>query len=229
MSARGLKRSPPWCARLVLSCLPCSWVGCAPTAQVGDGTLEVVVRDDVGTVLPHVAIRVDGVKVGETGADGRVKELRGLPFRVRHAVQAECPDAYRPADARQVVLRQQLVSVSMVCMPKLRMMALAVRAPGAEGLPVRVDGDELGPIGPDGTLHALVWREPETRLRIALDTSSAPQLVPQNPSQDVTVPDRDDILLFEQTLRQPPKRKALRKRVETPKPVLPYAISRTRR
>jgi hypothetical protein len=192
-------------------------------------SIDVTVTDDAGDPLAEVPLTVDELPSKHTDAVGKasLSVSAGLDRRIR--IAAVCPEAYRPSEPRTVAMAGAgRLELRFQCRPRLRTLAVVVNAPRAQGLTMRADGESIGKIGADGTLHAVLKRTPEAELRLMLDTSSAPQLRPQNPVQDVVVPDRDEILVFDQQLTSAPAR---RNKPATPTAKvemrhIPYAIGR---
>jgi hypothetical protein len=193
-----------------------------------EAQLVLNVRDDVGRPLSGVSVRVDGTRVGSTDRRGEVRAIIRAQEKARVLLGVDCAEGYRPLEPRDVPLqrgRASPLAFELVCRPSTRKLAVVVRAPGAEGLTVRADGAPLGTVGADGTLHALVMRPPDADLRLSIDTSSVPELIPQNPAQLIRVPDRDELILFDQALvRAPTARRPKAVRRATSALELPYAI-----
>jgi hypothetical protein len=189
--------------------------------------LDVTVRDDAGRPLSDLAIEVDGVHVATSDATGRARATIHAPRAGRLAVATRCPEGYRAPLARSLPLGRDTprLQVALVCRPSLRTLVVAVRAPAVAGAWLRADGQPLGRVEADGTLHALLTRPPDSELRLSLDTSAFPRLLPQHPARDVRVADRDELIVFDQAFEQPPTRPVRRPRTApTPSTVLPYAI-----
>jgi hypothetical protein len=95
------------------------------------------------------------------------------------------------------------------------------------GLALSANGEPLGAVGEDGTLHATLQRAPDSELRLMLDTSTSPQLIPRNPVRELKVMDRDEIVVFDQVFEEEAPRKVrpsgAAKRGKEPKHI-PYAI-----
>lgn len=205
--------------------------GCsiAPPAE-GARLLRVVVRDDRGSVLSNVPVEVEGLAATTTAADGTARVSLGSEGAPRARVAVICPADYRPVEPRHVVRTRALSSTTLelafVCRPRLRTLAIVVRAVGGEGLVLRADGEALGQVAADGTLHVVLERPPESELRLLLDTSDR-ALVPRNPTRELRVADRDELVVFDEQLA-PVKRRVVRATVAAPKlpppPPLPYAI-----
>jgi hypothetical protein len=91
------------------------------------------------------------------------------------------------------------LELSFRCRPALRELVVVVRAPGGEGLWLRADGEPVGRVATDGTLHAIVRRAPGSEVRLLLDTGELP-LLPANPVRELRVADRDELVVFDQAL-----------------------------
>jgi len=163
--------------------------------------IDVMVTDDSGDALAEVPLSVDEGVGKRSDAEGKARLTVSAPLDRRLRVRALCPEAYRAAEPRVVsVAGGPRLELRFRCRPRLRTLAVVVSAPNAAGLTVRADGEPIGKVAVDGTLHAVLKRPPDAELRLMLDTSSAPQLRPQNPVEEVVVPDRDEIVVFNQPL-----------------------------
>lgn len=209
--------------------------GC-PVAPPSEGArlLRVVVRDDRGSALSNVPVEVEGLSATTTAADGSARVSLGLEGAPRARVAVICPAAYRPVEPRHVVRTRALSSstleLAFVCRPRLRTLAVVVRAIGGEGLVLRADGEALGQVAADGTLHVVLERPPGSELRLLLDTADR-AVTPRNPARELRVADRDELIVFDEQLA-PVKRRVVRATVAAakppPPPPLPYAIRSTR-
>lgn len=210
---------------LVLSTL----LGCRVGSPRETLRIDVQVSDDQGDALSEVPVSVDEVPAKVTDASGKVSLTVSAPLDRRLRIRAKCPEAYRPSEPRPVsTAGAALLELRFQCRPRLRTLAVVVNAPAGAGLIVRADGEPIGKVAGDGTLHAVLKRAPEAELRLTLDTSTAPLLRPQSPVQDVLVPDRDEIVVFDQPLTMAPPR---RTRTHGPEAKaeprhIPYAIGR---
>ena len=191
----------------------------------------VRVSDDQGAAQASVPVDLDGVQSATTDEEGRdTLTFVARANRVQLAVQ--CPTSFQSPEPRSVPFarqgRQPPLELTFVCRPLTRTLLLVVRAPEAVGMPVLADGESLGTVTAEGTLHAVLQRPPEAVLRLMLDTSRAPRLVPQDPVREVRVADRDEIVVLDQALTVPPpvRRPLIPRRptVEAPRSHVPYAI-----
>lgn len=207
-----------------------AWMACTsepPSPRV----VRVTIYDDGARSLAGVAIEIDGVTATKSGADGSANISLAPRGPGRARIRVGCPASMRPAEPRYVprVAKGSTAKLELafVCRPKLRKLLVVARAPGAEGLTLRADGEPVGQVGADGTLHALIERAPGSDVRLLLDTGER-QLSPVRPTRELHVGDHDEIFVFDQPFA--PARTRVRKPVvsrpppEQPKVSLPYAI-----
>jgi hypothetical protein len=209
-------------------------LGCADAQTSREATIAVDVADDQGRALSGIPILLDDTPIATTDGHGHARAIVQAVQTGRVRVRAQCPAAYRDAEARSVALSRAdaqtpPLTLRVICAPKLRTLAVVVRAPGGEGLTLRADGAPVAQVAADGTAHVVLQRAPETSLRLSLDTADAPKLSPQFPAREVQVVDRDEIVVFNQVLTShtPALRRAAPKptRIKEARHV-PYAIGR---
>jgi hypothetical protein len=186
-------------------------------------------RTASGEPIAGVRAWADGRALGATSATGELRtDLIGAEGS---AVQlsAACPPAYRTPDAeRRLVLRRVRAArgsagsadleLAQLCEPIEHAAALVVLASG-EGraaLPIRIDGELVGQTEADGSAHLTLTAPAHATVRVELETSAQPRLLPRNPVHSFRLEDEDSILLLEQTFS-----------VERPRRV-PAAPGRTR-
>jgi hypothetical protein len=192
--------------------------------------LEMHIEDDLAAPLGNVDVLVDGVQVATSDAAGAARATVHAGGPGRTSVAVKCPEGYRSPPPRSLPLGENQGSFRgvMRCRPEKRRMVVAVRAPLAEGTWVRADGKPLGQIQPDGTLHAELARPPDSDVRLTIDTSVKPDLLPASPGRDVHVADSDEIIVFDQVFTRKPKQVRRERPKEPPKPPRPYAIGPAR-
>lgn len=187
--------------------------GCGGLPDTPPRALIVEVTGEEGQPLAEVPVELDGLTVTRTSRDGRARISLGPSGAPRVRLGVLCPRDYRALEPRHVARSSRgasaLLSLSFACLPKLRSLVVVARAPGGEGLTLRADGEPLGTIGPDGTLHAVLLRAPESDVRLLLETGAL-ALSPRDPARLVRVTDRDEIVVFDQPLA--PDRAATRAR-----------------
>lgn len=182
----------------------CSLACSAPPAP----TYRVIVRveSDPGVPLAGAVVRRDETTLGTTDALGELPlSLRG-PAGSQVALHVQCPSGSRES--------QQLLAVALrpwtdpsrrpeylaACRPELRSIVVAVRAQNGPNLPLRYLGREIARTDAQGTAHGLLQLPPNQIAKLVLDTS-APEhrwLRPRNPELKLSVPDHDDVVLFDQ-------------------------------
>lgn len=152
-----------------------------------DRELWVQVSDDGGEPLAEVPVHAGGRLLGATDAQGRLRTL-GMSA----GVLARCPEAYRPLPPQRA---KDAVGATLtfVCRPRLRTIALVVHAPAARGLTLRADDQGLGRVDEHGLLHAVVRRAPGTKVSLSLAERGSPPLA----QRELLVEDRDRVVLFE--------------------------------
>lgn len=183
-----------------------SLVGCTSAGDLPQHRANIRVESDPGAPLAGVAINRDAMALGKTDERGLLAlQLRGAPGEVV-PLSVVCPAGYRsPTEPIQIVLRTLIAGTSppeyrATCRPELRSLVISVRAQNGAGLPLLYLGQEIARTDPQGAAHALLKVAPGESINLTLDTSApeAQQLRPQNPELRVTVPERDDVVVFDQ-------------------------------
>jgi hypothetical protein len=189
--------------------------------------LTVRVESDPGQPLAGAAIVRDGRTLAQTDAQGLAQlQLAGAPGE-RVPLQVSCPHGYRSPDKPLSIALKPLVEhgrrpqYRAVCLPLLRSVVVAVRAQNGPNLPVKYLGKEIARTDPAGACHALLKVAPGETVTLTLDTSSAEhaRLMPQSPELRLTVPERDELIVFEQTFKREPEKRAPRKKQERAGPI----------
>ena len=208
-----------------LGCAACLAAACA-ARQPSRVAIIVHVERDPGQPLAAAKISRDDGVLGTTDARGTAAlQLTGLPGE-RVALQVSCPDGFRsPDEPLSVVLRplldaQRKAEYRVACPPLLRSVVIAVRAQNGANVPLKYLGKEIARTDASGACHALLKRAPGETVTVTLDTSAAEhtKLIPHSPALKLTVPARDDLVVFDQTFtreREAPVR-AKKKRVLGP-------------
>lgn len=188
----------------------CPWVllGCLATACQSATRaprpfpIALSAHDALGRPVAGARAWVFGQPVGRTDPQGTLELVhRGRAGSVLDLLLA-CPPGYRTEEPeRRLPLRgdgrSAPLKVALTCTAEQPIAAVVVRAP--PGLPVLVDGKRVGQTQDDGTAHLLVRGVPGTSLQITLDTSDAPDLIPQHPVTTFQIESRDQLLLVDQT------------------------------
>lgn len=195
----------------------------APTAASYPVTLRTLSED--GEPLADVELVARGQRVGRTGAEGKL--LVQLPGHegAQIAFEARCPSGSQlQGEARAIRLRTlddgPPPEVEFVCARDKRTAALIVSAPGFAQLPVLLHDREVARTDATGTAHLLLEGQPATPLRVVLDTSARPRVLPASPHKDLQITARDEVVIFAPELSEvaEPKKKVHRAK-KAPPPV----------
>lgn len=198
----------------------CLLLGCG-TKPAARFDAVVSVESDPGSPVAGALLSRDGQALGATDANGlKSLELTGAPGE-RVTLRVACPSGYRSPDQPvTLVLRTLLEGRKPVyrtrCPPLLRSLVVAVRAQNAAHLPVRYLGREIARTDASGACHALLKLAAGESATLTLDTS-APEharLLPRNPALKLVVPDRDELLVFDQSFTLEPEKARPRARRE---------------
>jgi hypothetical protein len=186
-----------------------SLVGCTPEAHHTSHRIRVNVVSDPGAPLADAELHAGGRSLALSDATGTIEvELPGRPGDVVQ-LSLRCPAGYRtPDESLSVLLRETQAQerppeFSWACPPLTRTLVVAVRADRGANLPLRYLGDELARTDASGAAHALLHVQPGDALTLTLDTSTEPQLMPQHPELKLSVPDHDDLVVFDQAFTRP--------------------------
>jgi hypothetical protein len=197
-------------------------------------TYPVLVRalSDDGDPLADLEIEVSGALVGRTGADGsRLLRMAGQEG-AQLLFEPRCPaGSHSRGEAPALRLRTLAggppPEVEVVCGRDKRMAALVVNTQGFGNLPVLVHDREVARTDATGTAHVLLEGSPSTPMRVVLDTSSLPRVVPPSPHQDLQIGKRDAIVVFAPELteiREPEKKKRKVKKQKAPAVIRPEKL-----
>ncbi|MCC6873192.1 MAG: hypothetical protein IT378_02695 [Sandaracinaceae bacterium] len=196
-----------------------------------------------GQPLEGVQVLLGQRVLGTTNGEGVLHlDLTG-PEGARVPVTATCPAGHRSPESLQEIVLRPVVSldpaaqarglqVTVPCPPERRTAVVIVRAGGQPNLPVFVDGRELARTDASGTAHVAVSMAPQTSFNVQLATASNPLLRPQDPSRPFTVPDADQVFVYDQPfqIEQPARVRVRRPRAPTTsRRPLPVKIESNRR
>jgi hypothetical protein len=202
--------------------------GCAEPPRRASFPVLVHVESDPRSPLEGAVLRAAGGVAGTSDRAGKIAlTLRGEPGDVV-ALQLACPDGYRePAAPLSVLLRPHERSESdpefrLSCRPLLRKLVIAVRASAGPDLPLFYLGQEIARTNASGVAHAVLKARPGDVLSLTLDTSGEPGLMPQHPELKLNVPDRDELVVFDQRFARPKPK--VRPRPKPPEPEVPERI-----
>ncbi|MET0285700.1 MAG: hypothetical protein ABW352_14570 [Polyangiales bacterium] len=188
--------------------------------------VAVRVESDPGVGLPNATLATHGRQLGVTDATGvTVATLAGVSGETIE-LNVDCPEGFRaPSAPLQVRLRPSKSPADrpeyrVACPPLQRRLVLAVKTDGAQDLAVRVLGEQIARTDRFGGAHALLNVAPGDVVVVKLDTSAQETLMPRDPELRVVMPERDELVLFQQTFTKPkPKRAPRPKAPEEPTPI----------
>jgi hypothetical protein len=198
-------------------------LGCAerptPLFMVG-----VRVESDPGVGLPGATLSMHGRQLGVTDATGlMVATLAGVSGETIE-LNVSCPSGFRQPTAPLLVRLRPAQRASdrpeyrVACPPLQRKLVVAVKA--EPNLPLRVLGEEIARTDRFGVAHALLSVAPGDVVVVKLDTSAQASLMPRDPELRVVMPERDELVLFQQAFTKPkPKRRPRVKELEGPTPI----------
>jgi len=191
--------------------------------------IAVRVQSDPGVQLPGAKLRLRGATISETDENGlALASLQGAPGDVLQ-LEVTCPENYKSPEAPLRVLLKPLASgqrpeFQVSCPPLYRHVVVAVRTQNATDLPVLYRGREIARTdSKTGAAHALLEASPGDSLALTLNTDAQKKLMPQNPELRVTVPEHDEIVVFDQQFTAPKPPKPPKKKAPPP-PALPIRI-----
>jgi hypothetical protein len=200
------KSLPTLCTLVVLA-------GCAPEAWQTSQRIRVNVVSDPGVPLAAAELHAGTHRLARSDHNGTMEvELPGKPGDVAK-LGLSCPPGYRAQESELSVLlrepqaQERPPEFSLACPPLTRTLVVAVRADRGANLPLRYLGEELARTDASGVTHALVQAKPGDALTLTLDTSAEPQLMPQHPELKLSVPDHDDLVVFDQAFKRPKEKR----------------------
>jgi hypothetical protein len=189
-------------------------LACGESAFAPSYPILVRVESDPGVPLAGAGLSTDGRLLATSDERGLIAaNLRGSLGDLV-AVAILCPPGYRgPSEPLSVQLAAPgtLPEQHARCSPLTRSLVIAVRATNGPDLPLRYLGQEIARTDANGAAHALLHAAPGEALMLTLDTSANTQLTPQQPELIVSVPERDELIVFDQAFTRPKqKRKHVR-------------------
>jgi hypothetical protein len=181
----------------------------ACTAASARPSYHIIVRveSDPGVPLSAAGLRADGRPLASSDEHGTITtDLLGQAGDTITLTVA-CPAGYRtPGEPLMVLLSPDFElarrrEFRVRCPPLTRKLVVAVRATNGPNLPVRYLGHEIARTDATGAAHALLSAVPGDALTLTLDTSAPEnaQMMPQHPELTVNVPERDELVVFDQS------------------------------
>ena len=197
-----------------------------PPNSTGPVTVVFVVESDPGVRLRGARVVVDGDPVGESDSSGLVRAKIHQEPGQRLTVQHQCPDGHE-ASPESTVLRLRRfegfggsqpppIEVTLRCNPTERLAVFVVRAKKGANLPVLLDGEPVARTNGAGVAHFSRRGLAGTDLTVELETREHPHLRPQRPAQLFTLPDADEVFVFNQSFEtriEPGRRRRARPRI----------------
>ena len=166
----------------------------------------VRVESDPGRPLQGAQVMFEGQTLGRSDERGLLTlELRGPPGE-QVALEVRCPAGHRTLKPTlMVTLRAnsdptRRPEYRAECRPELRTLVVAIRAQNAPGVPVLHLGKEVARTDARGAAHTRLRLHPNESVELRLDTHAADhrRLRPKSPGFSYTMPDRDEVVLFDQ-------------------------------
>jgi hypothetical protein len=162
------------------------------------------VDGDPGHPISGATVSRNSKQVGITGPDGRAMlTLAGAEGETTD-VSVKCPDAFtspvKPTSIRLTRLadKSRVPEYAISCLPTLRRVVIAVKTDNGSNLPVVYLNKVITRTDLSGAAHFALEVAPGTQFQVTLDTSENTRLRPPNPTKPFTVPQHDDILVFDQ-------------------------------
>lgn len=190
--------------------------------------LQFDVVDDRGEAIAGVAIAVGDTQIGTTNGSGILRAEVSASKGDRYPLHRQCPERYENAgEVESIVFRDTKglgggkhakIHVQLQCERQERVAALLVHADGRQGLPVLIDGVEVGRTGAGGFAHLRLDLRPGSQFQVAIDSSEHPSLRPVDPRRTMTVGSEDGLFVFDPVFSElvPEKKKRRRRRAQAP-------------
>ena len=188
--------------------------------------LDFAVESDPGAPLAGVSIAVDGKPVGQSGATGSLRATISATLGQRIRIEHDCPQGYRdPSEPKMIRLGHYRsigghspppIQLAIRCPPTNRLAVIVVRADNGADLAVLLNERFMARTNAAGVAHFSTSAPPGTELRVTLDTSEQPSLVPRSPTRIVTMPDVHETFVIDQsfeTAKRHPRKRRRRPRI----------------
>lgn len=176
-----------------------------------------------GRGLAGVQISVNDAPVGVTNEQGILQvDLTG-PEGAPVRISAACPEGHRDADGPKMQNLRRInsldpaaaargIEVTFGCPPEHRNAVVVVRTHDQADLPVLLDGREVARTDASGAAHLAVAMLPGTTFQVLVDTRHNERLRPRSPTVSYTVPDHDEVFVFDRRFEEEKKPRARRPR-----------------
>ena len=183
------------------------------------------IESDPGQRVMGATVSRNNKPLGTTGLDGRAMlTLAGAEGETTD-VTVKCPDQFTsPAKPTSIRLtrfadKTKVPEYSVSCPPMLRRVVVAVKAENGPNLPVVYLNHVITRTDLSGAAHFALEVAPGAQFQVTLDTAENARLKPPSPSKPFTVPQHDEILVFDQ------KFEVERQKVVVFRPNIPRALN----
>jgi hypothetical protein len=177
----------------------------------GRAALEIVivVTTEDQVPVPGAGIALDDGTTGTTDAQGEWRLTSSRAEGSTVALMLRCPAGYagNNAPVRLALRRFVTLEGSTSAPPRQRLTcnvmtrsALLLVSAGEPNIPILVNGAPRAVTDASGTAQLRLQGGPTTELQVTLDTSSRPELRPQQPSQTFTLGQTAEFFTFQQPL-----------------------------
>lgn len=218
-----------WGKRCIAASLAAAFaLACETPAEQPPESFPLVFRctSEPGKPLAGVALSVGERLLGNCDGSGNLPASVDGEAGQRVHFQVSCPEGFAaPTDPIALTLRHLAPAAAppelrVHCAPTRSALVVAVRAPGGTALPVLLGGRRVGRTNADGVAHVAVALPVGQRVRVRLDTSGQPDLIPPNPTRIYRAEARDELVVFDQVFSRKPKPRRRRR----PRPARPTRI-----
>lgn len=212
-----------YCAGMLVPAVLCA---CAPRSDDHELTgIMFRTESDAGSPLPGVTISIDDEVAGVSDQTGTLLVNVRVPQEERVRVGYSCPHGHSPLSAeRSVAIRPSAalrsvewapLEVTLRCAPKVRIVAIVIRASPPMELPVSLDGTVVATTDEDGLAVLTLRAATGTHLEVQLDTRNHPRVFPSSPRRRFAIGDHHDVVVFDQRFEQHsvPRRRRRRPRI----------------
>jgi hypothetical protein len=169
----------------------------------------IVTQSDDGRALPDLPVTLGKTPAGRTDADGRLKMRVAGKEGQKIAVTVGVPKGYKISGTAAPLVLRRLVDIEsgssralpiehvVKLAPLERRYAVLVRT-GVAGLPIETFGTRRAVTNDKGVAMFLYDGAPGDELQVKLDTSSHPELRPQNPTENFLLAQRSEAYVVKQ-------------------------------
>ena len=175
--------------------------------------IALTAATDDGEPLADVEFSLaEGALTGKTDQNGLLQLTVDRPEGTVLPVKATCPEGYDEAPSLSPLTLRSFqplqgatadIRLSIECTPSYRTVAVLVRAPDIGDLPILVNEIEKTRTDASGAAHLVAPLPARTSFRVTIDTTSRPDIRPISPSRAFTVPESDEIFVFDQVFQVP--------------------------